>query len=156
MNQQVSPACTPGGSQVTYFIKLFEVIKNPSKVVGTLCFKSIVPYNSTNKESQDYLMSCSNRLLNSLNVIKNQDNFLETIEVFDDKSLGVSINLVDSSEELKIKYSTDINLIGYISSDQDQLSYDLGVVHFSEERVVRDDVPDIKIVTLTVPLNIRV
>jgi hypothetical protein len=154
--QKEFPASTEDGNKITYFIKLSELVNNTSKVVGTLCFKSFVTIKTSKKEHQDYLISCSSKLLSNIDRIKTQEDFVYLIDQFNDNSLNVSISLLTVSEELKIKYSTDQNVVGCISSDQDQLSYDLGVIYFSEEKVPREDVPNIKIYTITVPISIRV
>lgn len=131
---------------------LAEVIFNESKVIGTLSIKYMLETSTDDTDCQSLLTSILNNILSNINQITDQSSFISITRLECTQELGIYLSLL-SSNELMIKYSTDQQVVNSISSDQDQLAYDLGNTIYSS--VLSNESPQFKISTLSVPIKVR-
>jgi hypothetical protein len=129
-------------------LNLTEVLINESHIIGTLCIKTFYSEIPTNK-IQNLLITKGNELLSIINKIKDHKSFLEAVETLS-SDLNISINLPNFNKELIVKYSTDFDIINHVSPNQDQKSYDLGVMLYKTEKTINNN---IYIITLTIPIS---
>lgn len=139
-------------------LNLAEVLENYSQVVGTLCVKYLTDFESDDNELQVKLRHLTDTLLLHINEITSNERFNSLITSIapqeNEESFGAYISLLDKNKDLVIQYSTDSSLINMISSDQDQVSYDLGILTFKSEPI--DTLPSLKIVTIITPISVRI
>lgn len=139
-------------------LNLAEVLENYSQVVGTLCIKYLTDFESDESELQIKLRQLTNTVLLHINEVTSNESFnsllISIIPQKNEESFGAYISLLDRNKDLVIQYSTDSSLINVISSDQDQVSYDLGILTFKSEPI--NALPNLKIVTLITPISVRI
>lgn len=137
-------------------LNLAEVLENYSQVIGTVSIKYLADYESDDSEIQAKLRQITDSLLLHIHEIVDNDSFnsLITDAILCEEGFGAYISMLDKNKDLVIQYSSDVSLINMISSDQDQVSYDLGVITFKSE--VIDTLPNLKISTLITPISVRI
>lgn len=137
-------------------LNLAEVLENYSQVIGTVSIKYLADYESDDSEIQAKLRQITDSLLLHIHEIVDNDSFnsLITDAILCEEGFGAYISMLDKNKDLVIQYSSDASLINMISSDQDQVSYDLGVITFKSE--VIDTLPNLKISTLITPISVRI
>lgn len=131
-------------------LNLAEVLTNESRVMGVLCIKTLYS-EIPDKKTQYSLLKKGKQILSIIDQIKDHISFISSVSSIIDSNLHLSISLPDASKELVIKYSTDMSLLGMVSPNQDQETYDIGNMLYKTEKIINND---LYIVTLTIPLYI--
>jgi hypothetical protein len=116
--------------------------------MGVLCIKTL--YSEVpDKKTQHSLLKKGKQILSIIDQINDHISFISSVSSIIDSNLHLSISLPDTSKELVIKYSTDMSLLGMVSPNQDQETYDIGNMLYKTEKIINND---LYIVTLTIPL----
>lgn len=137
-------------------LNLAEVLENYSQVIGTISIKYLADFESDDNDIQAKLRQITDNLLFHIHEIVDNDSFNSLIAdvVLCEEGFGAYISMLDKNKDLVIQYSSDSSLINMVSSDQDQVSYDLGIITFKSETV--DILPSFKISTLITPISVRI
>jgi hypothetical protein len=132
-------------------VHLSELLVNKKKIRGTLSIKMFI---NTIDDSSSHLQQVSEWLesfISNINLVIDSNSFDVLVKDLGITNCDIYLNTIDPvSGELIIKYSTDRTLVGLLSGDLDQESYDLGKgsLRFDTVNIGKTESP---ILTLTSP-----